>query len=601
MTEATAGDGVWVSGALPQSNPSRPVVVKVWFDRQFLGDGSAYLRRAKEFSGSKRRELRERVVATLRDVSGTSFANAEQDLQALLEDGTIRDLQRHWVVNGFSCVTTAPGVDLLKSVPGVKKVFVTRERVSAPRGKRGANATPGLPNAEQAPFDPTRYQRPWYIRALQADRAWTQFGVAGDGVLNIIHDGNFVYPDNVAKRVYRNPDEVAGNGIDDDDNGLVDDQYGYNFQAGSSLLTTTPNASSAPSLHGTMCAAIICGTGADNSPYAFGVAPESRWAGVIAGSRLESAVEWAIEHEADTYSMSFSRPNLGELRSHWRKVMEHASFCGVYFVSGAGNFAQTRPVPVQMRVPEDIPNVVFAAAGVQRDLSRTPFSSKGPVEWQTEHYRDGTIQKPEVCAFNHGLPLLSPDGSVRPVAINGNSFAGPMFCGAIALMLSADPDLLPWDLKEIITSTAIDVGPPGVDYETGHGLINCFRAVKEVLRRKAVREGNDPTPFTGRADGDELDAAVYRRQFGSRRLAVGSVQANGGADRAGLKRGDLLIRVNDQAVTTLSEWRDMLADRGDESMALVIDRAGERHEFALPPGPLGLGRTGEVYEAAVFE
>ncbi len=73
-------------------------------------------------------------------------------------------------------------------------------------------------------------------------------------------------------------------------------------------------------------------------------------------------------------------PGLGEYRSHWRKVMEHGSFCGVYFVSGAGNFAQSAKVPVQMRTPEDIPEVVFAAAGVQRNLSRTPFSSKGPVD-----------------------------------------------------------------------------------------------------------------------------------------------------------------------------------------------------------------------------
>lgn len=95
---------------------------------------------------------------------------------------------------------------------------------------------------------------------------------------------------------------------------------------------------------------------------------------------MEAAVQWAIEHNADTYSMSFSMPGLGEYRSHWRKVMEHGSFCGVYFVSGAGNFAQSAKVPVQMRTPEDIPEVVFAAAGVQRNLSRTPFSSKGPVD-----------------------------------------------------------------------------------------------------------------------------------------------------------------------------------------------------------------------------
>ena len=91
---------------------------------------------------------------------------------------------------------------------------------------------------------------------------------------------------------------------------------------------------------------------------------------------MEAAVQWALEQGADTYSMSFSVPGKGEHRSHWRKLMEHGSFGGVCFVSGAGNFAQQQKVPVQMRQPEDIPNAVFAAAGVHRDLTRTATSSE---------------------------------------------------------------------------------------------------------------------------------------------------------------------------------------------------------------------------------
>ena len=76
------------------------------------------------------------------------------------------------------------------------------------------------------------------------------------------------------------------------------------------------------------------------------------------------------------------------------------------------------------------------------------------------------------------------DGNTAPTGLNGNSFAGPMFCGSISLMLSADPDLLPWDLKEIITSTATDVAATGPDAQTGHGLINAFEAVKMARARK---------------------------------------------------------------------------------------------------------------------
>jgi len=63
-----------------------------------------------------------------------------------------------------------------------------------------------------------------------------------------------------------------------------------------------------------------------------------------------------------------------------------------------------------------------------------------------------------------------------------------MVAGTLTLMISANADLLPWDSMEIIMATATDVGPPGVDSETGRGLINCYKAVGEVLRRKKQRE-----------------------------------------------------------------------------------------------------------------
>jgi membrane-associated protease RseP (regulator of RpoE activity) len=253
-----------------------------------------------------------------------------------------------------------------------------------------------------------------------------------------------------------------------------------------------------------------------------------------------------------------------------------------------------------MRTPEDIPNVVFAAAGVQRDLSRTVFSSKGPVLWKTEHYQDGEVQKPEVCAFNYGLPLLLPDGSVLPVATNGNSFAGPMFCGSIALMLSADPELLPWDLKEIITSTATDVGPEAVDSETGHGLINCYRAVKEVLRRKAIRENADPRPYQGRTPGDEIDIPEYQKELVQREVQIAAVRRNGPAMKAGIRSADVIIACNGTPIQSVKEWRLILRQAGKKEVKLLIGRNTKRLEFVVKADAPSLSRVRETYSSPVF-
>jgi len=594
-TEKLAGEGIWIDPAINRQGNAKQIRVKVWFEDQFLGDGKAYRRRAGEFASFKRRELRQRVMQTLKTLSRSSYAKAEITLEKLHKQQTIENLQRHWIINGFTC-TIAPGdVDLLKSIPGVKKIFLARGNQRLRPGD--------WPDAEFfQPVDRAKpktkpYLHPWYVRSLLADKVRQEFSVTGKGTLNIVHDFQFQFSANLTHNLYRNAKETPGNGKDDDGNGLIDDYHGFNFDRNTAQLKMQSipiNAFNPIRMHGFECAAIICGTGTAESEYEFGIAPEGQWAGVIAAHNLESAIEWAVEQSADTYSMSFSIPNLGEYRSHWRKILEQGSFCGIYFVSGAGNFAQRVPVPVQMRIPEDIPDVVFAAAGVQRDFSRTPFSSKGPVLWNTEHYRDGEIQKPEVCAFNHNLPALNLNGTAQKRALNGNSFAGPMFCGSIALMLSADPDLLPWDLKEIITSTASDVAKPGVDYETGHGLINCYRAVKEVLRRKAIREGTDPAPYTGRVAGDELDVRTLEKKYAKIRLRVESVIINTQANKIGLQVDDRIISYNGTPIygsIELLQAMQRARQSGLKAIPLEIERADKTMALTVKPGPIGITTT----------
>ncbi|MEE3199501.1 MAG: S8 family serine peptidase [Planctomycetota bacterium] len=604
-TERLAGEGTWLDPAFKMRfRRARRSRVTVWFEDQLLGDGESYRRRAKEFAGRKRRELRKAVVKTLQAIHARSWKQAGARIEELLDEGKISQVEPHWIVNGFSCLTVQENLQSLRSIPGVKKVFAAAKR-PARRPPPGAVA-PGFPRTQQEPFDPGRYKHPWYVRSLQADRTWRELGVTGLGTLNVVHDFSFVFSENLEGNLYRNPGEVPANGLDDDRNGFVDDYHGFNFDADTARLTNVPvslTSSSPRWMHGFMCAAIICGRGVPGKEYEFGIAPQARWAGVIGGGRFERAVQWAVEQGADTYSMSFSIPQLGEYRSHWRKVLEQGSLCGVFFVSGAGNFAESEQVPVQMRVPEDIPEVVFAAAGVQRDFGRTPFSSQGPVKWATEHYRDGMVQKPEVCAFNMGLPFLRRDGTVLDTGLNGNSFAGPMFCGAIALMLSADPDLLPWDLKEVITATATDVAAPGVDAQTGHGLINCYRAVREVLRRKALREGSDTAPFTGRQAGDELDIASARAKLVPQRIRIARVEPGSRAAKAGVQVQDAVLSYNGQLITAPAALRaavEAARRQEDENILLVVERMGKRIELPVKSGSLGV-RTAATFSAPVFK
>ena len=152
-------------------------------------------------------------------------------------------------------------------------------------------------------------------------------------------------------------------------------------------------------------------------------------------------------------------------------------------------------MPEQIRVPEGIP-CVLCVGGVNRKRKLAPFSSCGPVEWMSvELYQDfplpAGLVKPDVVAFpgpRLGLVGLSDEGYLpEKNGRRGNSLSAPQAAGVCALVMSVHPELLPWDVKDLLERTARDIKPKGKDPETGAGLIGAYEAVKAakaLLKRK---------------------------------------------------------------------------------------------------------------------
>lgn len=455
--------------------------IVVWFKDQYLPQGDSFLKKTASFKGRKRSSVRSEVISALKGLSDQSFNQIRSKLDELENEGQIQHIKRHWIINGFSCQVTPDGYAALQKLESVGYLFNKQPLASAPGTNMGPEYLSSKPSSR---FQIDLVQSfPWNIEKIRAPEVWREFGITGKGTLNVVHDGGFkldIPP--LAETIYTNEEEIPGNGQDDDGNGYIDDYHGFHFDEGTPNLNE-PTIRRGTNIHGNLCAAMICGTFATGTQEAIGIAPESRWAPVIAASNIEEAVEWAIEQGADTYSMSFSQPNLGEYRNHWRKVLEHATLCGVVFISGAGNFAggpNAAPIPVQMRNPEDIPHAVLGVAGVGEDGQRPFFSSQGPVVWETNHYQDGQVNKPDFATLNFQVPCVDPEGKLTNMA-SGNSLAGPHMAGIVSLMFSADPELLPWEIKEILIRIAEDIGDPGFDFQSGHGFVNAYDAVKAVI------------------------------------------------------------------------------------------------------------------------
>jgi subtilisin family serine protease len=109
--------------------------------------------------------------------------------------------------------------------------------------------------------------------------------------------------------------------------------------------------------------------------------------------------------------------------------------------------------------PGDGPEVVTVGA-VNVDRCRTAYSSCGP---------NSPRPKPDLVAT---VPFPSLFRA-RPFA--GTSAAAPQAAGLAALVWAHHPDWTAERVRRLLCMSALDLGPPGHDWETGHGLIRLPR------------------------------------------------------------------------------------------------------------------------------
>ncbi len=141
----------------------------------------------------------------------------------------------------------------------------------------------------------------------------------------------------------------------------------------------------------------------------------------------------------------------------------------------------------------------------------TDFSSRGA--------EDGSGPQVDVVAPGDNImaalspsvlvPLTGcPDAPLGYYCHSGTSMSSPHVSGVVALMYEANTDLTPAEVKECLTSTAVDMLEPGTDNASGHGMVDARAAVEcaysLTLTAPAGGDGGevvDPAPDTD-ADTD---------------------------------------------------------------------------------------------------
>jgi subtilisin family serine protease len=449
---------------------------------QVLTFGDAFAGWTASRADEERSDLRKTVLASLKSKS-SAFVKV---MNVALPNAQLRPV---WVVNGIAANLTTDEIKKAAASGSVKYIYPAGAiRTAVPSG----TVSPVIKKSDQKAWSLTGKRVPWNLKDVGAENVWKQLKITGRGSVVAVLDGGVIidHPD-LKPNIWINDGETPNNGKDDDRNGYIDDLYGYDFGAMSPDIV---GAASRGRSHGTMTSGITAGAGVGGIQT--GVAPGAKLMPLKAGGMYQTflAYQYALENGADVISMSFSIPNLGNTRGLWRLMCEHSTIAGLLSVSGAGNFQQSAKIPVQQRIPEAIP-CVLSAGGVNQDLTLPRFVSLGPVEWASvkfyeDHPMPEGLVKPDVSGYpGAGYPVLDATagkGYVDPNnRIRGNSFSCPHAAGTAALMLSANPELPAWRVREIMMETAADIAPPGKDNRTGAGLIDALAAVKKAIALKS--------------------------------------------------------------------------------------------------------------------
>ncbi|MFH0882430.1 MAG: S8 family serine peptidase [bacterium] len=290
---------------------------------------------------------------------------------------------------------------------------------------------PGSRSPNGLPLDPLS-QFQWYLDAVNAWAAWDRVPDASSVTVAILDNGcDMAHPD-LTSAFWTNEDEANGrSGVDDDNNGYVDDVHGWDFFENDSN-PNAPNEGSEPS-HGTHCAGIV-GATVNNGIGIAGMAPGVRLMIVRIGEdrSIYYPVEgmiYAAANGADVISMSFS----GELSSVFeRDAVDFATSRGVVLLAAAGNDGST-----SRNYPAAYENVV-AVGATDPTGALAYFSNRG--DWV------------DLAAPGTGILSTSIQGYKY---LDGTSMATPLTAGIAALVRAQDPSADPAVVRARIGQGAV--------------------------------------------------------------------------------------------------------------------------------------------------
>ena len=297
--------------------------------------------------------------------------------------------------------------------------------------------------------------------------------------------------------------------------------------------------------HGSHCAGTVAGTGAPTFEHP-GMAPQAYLVGVkvldAGGSgsfaTVMAGMEWTVDNRFKfnirAASMSLGGPGPIEWTSSEEdSVNRYANEmvrAGITMLIAAGNsFASA-----QIGTPGSAEDVITVGA-LDKNTAIAVYSSQGPTE-------EGRV-KPNIAFVGSDVMSVQHNSGDGYVAFSGTSMATPGVAGTVALMLQANPDLSPFDVRNILQETAT--------YRQCHYMLANEPCVEDQIPKN--RQNNVYGHGHVEALAAVMEAAQRDYAFDTSRSLVVTTEA-GLDDRIHLKPGDS-VEVDVQGEVNTVQWR----------------------------------------------
>ncbi len=312
--------------------------------------------------------------------------------------------------------------------------------------------------AGYVPNDPN-YSEQWYLPKIGMEDAWDVIRPNGNVTVAVIDNGlNFGHPEFNGK-IWTNPNETPDDGIDNDNNGYVDDLHGWDF----GMNDNNPEHDGT-SYHGSQVAGLI-GAATDNNVgiasvgYNVKIMPlkitdTQSFTEVIMSAGYQAMI-YAADNGADVINCSwgnYAYTHLGE------EAVNYALSKGCIIVAAAGNDGTNN-----IFYPAKYTNVLAVAATDSND-----------VVWDNSNYGFYV----SLCA--PGVGIISTAGNDNYETASGTSLSTPLVSGVAALLKAFSPNLTNNQISQRIrvsSDNIYNVNQSSFDKLLGYGRLNAYNAL----------------------------------------------------------------------------------------------------------------------------